>query len=124
MMSGRLKSLRVVVMAMACLGFCTPTWAGPTKSCYSSCYCQGVDSHGCLTNCGGCRVTCCCVCNTRCCTFTCCCRCKVQNCCKKSECYSNICFLQCSSYCCKSSCYSCDNCGHCCYTCCGTTEAA
>jgi hypothetical protein len=121
MMSGRSKSLRVAVMVLACLGFCgTPAWAQPGKSCCCNCLCQGVDLHGCLTNCGGCRSTCCCVCNTKCYTFTACCRCKVQNCCKKSECYNNICFLQSSSYCCTYSCYTCDPCGHCCYTCGGT----
>jgi|SRR5580700_2633697 hypothetical protein len=117
MMMGRLKGLRIAVMALACLSFCvTPVLAGNSSSC-CKCYCQGVDGRGCLSNCGGCSSTCCCICNTKCCTWTGCCRCKVQNCCKKSECYCNICFLQCCKYICCYSSYCCDPHGNCCYTC-------
>jgi|SRR5580704_10107299 hypothetical protein len=95
-------------------------WAGSSRSSCCSCYCQGIDIKGCLSNCGGCSSSCCCVINTKTCCYTGCCRCKVKNCCCKAECYKNCCFLQNRCYSCCSSVYTCDHSGCCCYTCCGT----
>jgi hypothetical protein len=121
MMSRRFQQLRTALMAVACIAMAgSPAWATSgqcNKSC--SCYCQGIDSHGCLSNCGGRSCTFCCVINTRTCKYSGSCRCKIKNCCRKSECYKNVCFCQVPSYCCTSSCYSCDSCGNCCYTACG-----
>ena len=121
MISRRLSTVRTALLTVACIALAAPpVWAGSSQCCKKCCcYCQGIDRCGCLSNCGGCTETCSLVLNTKTCKFTGCCRCKVQNCCRKSECYKNICFLQDPSYCCTSSCYTCQPCGSCCYTVCG-----
>jgi hypothetical protein len=49
--------LRVAVLAVACLAMSTPTtWAGsksPIITTVFGVYLEGVDKHGCLTDCGG-----------------------------------------------------------------------
>jgi hypothetical protein len=118
MISRRFHRVRTAVLAVTLIALAgSLAWAGD-KSC--SCFCQGIDSKGCLTNDGGCKSTCCCVINTKTCKFTGCCRCQIKNCCRKSECYKNCCFLQDPCCCCSSSVYNCDHCGCCRYTCCGT----
>jgi len=121
MISRRFRRIpTTAVLAIACIAMAgSLAWAGSRSSC-CSCYCQGIDIKGVLSNSGGCRSSCCCVINTKTCRFTGCCRCKIENCCRKSECYKNCCFLQDPCYSCCSSVYKCDHCGCCCYTCCGT----
>src|SRR5579862_8036588 len=127
MKSRRIRQLRTAILAVACIAMAaSPLSAVTTGGCNPccSCYCQGVDRCGCLTNCGGESCTCCCVVNTKTCKFTGCCRCKVQNCCHKSECYKNVCFFKNSCYHCSSSCYTCDPCGNCCYSACGSCQGS
>lgn len=51
-----IAKLRVAVLGLACLAMSTPTWAGPKSPIISTTfgvYLEGVDKHGCLTDCGG-----------------------------------------------------------------------
>jgi hypothetical protein len=115
------KHLRTAFLTLACVAMATPVWA-QQKNC--RCCCQGIDRCGCLTNCGEQSCTLCCVINTKRCTFTGTCRSRVKNCCQKSQCYNNVWFCQDSSLCCTSSCYSCDPCGRCSYTVCGSCQSS
>jgi hypothetical protein len=62
------QQLRVVTLAIACLAMSTPAWAQTRQggSAFASfgVYLEGVDRHGCLTDCGGQCATFCAVLNT------------------------------------------------------------
>ncbi|HEV8067189.1 MAG TPA: hypothetical protein VGP76_05610 [Planctomycetaceae bacterium] len=115
MRNRRWQYLRTALLAVACTAvWVPPAWAQGSKNC--RCYCQGIDRSGCLTTIGGKSCTLCCVINTKKCTFTATCRSTIHNCCRKSQCYKDVCFWQDPCYCCQTSVYNCDPCGSCRYT--------
>jgi len=80
------QHVRTALVAVACIAMLGgPAWAQGSGGCKNrtlSCYCEGVDRCGCLTNTGGQSCTLCCVINTKSCTFTATCRSSVKNCCR------------------------------------------
>jgi hypothetical protein len=119
MRNRRFQHLQTAFLAIACCAILvSPAYAdgGGCKQKCCTCYCQGVDRYGCLTNTGGGSCTLCCVINTKTCKFTATCRTSVHNCCRKSQCFKNVCFWQDPGFSCCSSSYTCDSCGRCCYT--------
>jgi hypothetical protein len=126
MRNRHVQQLRTIVLALACSTmFASPVWAGSDtcKQRNCSCYCQGVDRCGCLTTTGGGSCTLCCVINTKTCTFIGTCRSHVRNCCRKSQCFKDVCFWQDPCCRCKTSVYNCDPCGCCHYTASGCYQA-
>ena len=113
--------LRTGFVAMVCLAMATPVWAGTERQTLDV-FLQGVNSHGCLTDCGGTCAPFCAVINT--CTGKFCgtARGCVRNESCRSQCYRNVNFFTDCSVRVKCSQYKVDRRGKACYTASGCIE--
>lgn len=59
------RQMRIAMVVVACLANAMPAWAGASSKVETHVYLQGVNRHGCLTDCGGSCETFCAVINCR-----------------------------------------------------------
>jgi hypothetical protein len=111
-------TVRVAILASACLAMSTPAWAGPSSLNETTTFpvhLEGVNKYGCLTDCGGQCDPFCAVLNT--CTgeFVGSAKGCVANCSCRPEVYLDVNFFQCCSINVAFSVYTVSSCGNACY---------